>query len=132
MREIKFRAWDREKCRWLTAVEYESLRINPIQDRYGNGFNLNDCVGTGEMIDRVFYIEFIQFTGLRDKNGREIYESDRIKAEAEEGMQEWIIVFSDGRFSGENSRDHVGLHYWTPSEIEVIGNVHENGDLLNG
>ena len=149
MREIKFRAWDREKCRWLTAVEYESLRINPIQDRYGNGFNLNDCVGTGEMIDRVFYIEFIQFTGLCDESGKEIYEGDIVCGSVSlvngydfASDQEIIddetfqspITFNNGAFQAFINpwEALLSLDEAVANNVEftVIGNIHESPELL--
>jgi hypothetical protein len=73
-----------------------------------------------------------QFTGLLDKAGREIYEGDLIKAEGEEGLQEWTIIFADGRFCAHNDRDMIGLHYWDAQEMNIIGSIYENPELLEG
>ncbi len=78
----------------------------------------------------------MQFTGLLDKNGKEIYEGDIIEAEDprfESGVYKYEIVFTDNAFGGN---DHQGgffpLHEWTlnEKEIGVIGNIYKNPELL--
>ena len=113
MREIKFRAWDKkikEMIRTLLAINQH--------------FRLNDLFYSDKVI-------WMQFTGLQDKNGKEIYEGDIIN------MGDWkgVVTFSYGCFGIENS-DKGFLVYadkWFVDNYgnpEVIGNIYENPEKL--
>lgn len=125
MREIKFRAWDGRNKRMIFDFEKEP-----------SGGYLDDC---GYLIKYNTW-ELMQFTGLRDKNGKECYEGDVTKREYEPGkfVTEQIIFKSDaGRFSFYHEYPD-GSKGWTSLYSghkvfpwEIIGNVHENPDLLN-
>lgn len=128
MREIKFRAWDGEKF-----VPQEHLYWKGYKFVAG-AWNYNEeYIPADEQVD----VEIMQYTGLRDKNGTEIYEGDTVKAYHRE-WEEYTthsVKFCDGAFSiGRYWKD--GIHSWysmeqyESSELEVIGNIYQNPELL--
>jgi uncharacterized phage protein (TIGR01671 family) len=125
MREIKFRAWDK--------------KLNKYIDMF-LGFVLND--GVLEYLEDVMNVEkqviIEQYTGLKDKNGVEIYAGDIVKLYAEvydtfgfeiTKKETGKIVFNSGAFfiSTDTENDPI---YAYEDDFEVIGNIHENADLL--
>jgi uncharacterized phage protein (TIGR01671 family) len=130
MREIKFRAWDSYNKKML----YRGFLIlaHGIVDTYSHCVDTL-CCGAQEYgltrdksIDRKYVM---QYTGLKDKNGKEIYEGDIIQAD---GMYNDQIIFQDGGFNLKAGDE--GLNLWYQLEeygnFEVIGNIYENPELL--
>lgn len=76
--------------------------------------------------------ELIQFTGLKDKNGKEIYEGDIVKWFVNDVIRTGIVDYIDGYggFDMKNFKDdyHVCCD-WLRGEYEVIGNIYENPEL---
>ena len=117
MREIKYRAW----------VE----SIGQMDEVIGLNFKkeIADFVNNNE---RPFYtLDLMQYTGLRDKNGKEIYEGDIFSLGSEKILYvvEWIDVGLRGRQI--SNRSYVGLEWWK-DRIEIVGNIYENPELLGG
>lgn len=122
-REIKFRVWDEEeKTMWRHEnIGYINFYDKVIWLRHGGFLDMdyNPCT-------------LMQYTGLKDKNGKEIYEGDIVKREPmSPGGLDRIgkITFEDGVIWLESNVDSVCL-YDEIDELEVIGNIYENPELL--
>ena len=121
MRELKFRAWDKQEKQMMkvSAISLENKEIGVKDFRTYHFFRIKN-------------IELMQYTGLKDKNGTEIYEGDVIKVERDGIIYrvEWI----HGGFGLEpryNSPFYPRLgNVELREKIEVIGNIHENPERL--
>jgi len=115
MRELKFRAWDRTYSKWRL-------------------YSLGDLVGGHTIYDEdMWNCEFenwCQYAGLKDKNGKEIYEGDLIKIEPYKYCGE--IKWQKGQFIF-NLSPLSPRPIWSliQQECELIGNIYENPDLLS-
>lgn len=120
-REIKFRAWDKEhkKMFWVRELGWDisgqwNVHRSDIDWKYKNG----DLSHTE--------YELLQYTGLKDKNGKEIYEGDILES-PNRGRR--IIVWEDseaafiieGTYPNRMAREGI-----------IIGNIYENSELLVG
>ena len=127
MRDIKFRIWDGTKNEWLASSNKDALPYY--------GFALVGEVMTVQSppvwsLDEGNVIE--QYTGLKDKNGTEIYEGDIIKVEgdAEIYRVEWIYSGFGLEPRYNSPRYPILGNVKLRNKIEVIGSIHENPELL--
>ena len=132
MREIKFRAWHKEK----KYMKYDDI--------YPDG--KRDWAGWEQSFDCMIHVmqmdfELMQFTGLKDKNGKEIYEGDIIEYAVQDDGGGWDVCrgsveFTDCAFQVRlvDGCDFNGLYEFLCDwdKCEVIGNIHENPELLKG
>lgn len=114
MRTIKFRAWD-ESQKYMAKQGTPDLET--IQSFF---FHFGDC-------------QLMQFTGLTDKNGVEIYEGDIVKVDI--FTRNYRIVFGESKKWGASFqyKSDYSIYYLTENfakDCVVVGNIYENPELL--
>ena len=116
MREIKFRAW---------YTKFNAM-WNVWLMQYTNSVTNKE---TGERAE-INEVELMQYTGLKDKNDVEIYEGDIVKHITAKWTGE--IKYTDGSFVVEGQILTWYLNKGRAERLEVIGNIHDNPELLEG
>lgn len=106
MREIKFRAWN------IKYKLYEDITdLYWFEEEFVHSFD-----------DERFVFE--QYTGLKDKNGKEIFEGDIL---ASGSYKKAGFVCGEMKW---DDREAAWGKFWPLSQFEVIGNIHENPELM--
>ena len=130
MRDIKFRAWDTENKEMLKVQELDfedtfyGGRLSIRVDMYNDYFDMEDMI-------------LMQYTGLKDKNGKEIYEGDIVKFRFKEDREEFpdLIGYIEyqSTFAAFRIMSNQGSFKIDITEIkfiEKIGNIYDNPELL--
>ena len=139
MRDIKFRCWDTENKQMLKVQELDfedtfyGGRLSIRTDQYNDYFDIEDMI-------------LMQYTGLKDKNGKEIYEGDIAKITEKKNILKhkvipmkpiiaeiswseeylaYILITTSVKDAFENLADYLEEY-----DIEVIGNIYDNPELL--
>lgn len=123
-RSIKFRAWDKEEKKMFPNEK----RVLLVKRNFGEVWNENDN------------LVWMQFTGLLDKNGKEIYEGDIFPClYAFDGCTDHVMVveYNEPRAGFFPRWDYSKCHQkgvqktmHDLSSLEIIGNIYENPELL--
>lgn len=134
-REIKFRAWDKKDKYWSNDWILDQMgNFHYVVESDGRGLIIQDMNKEDEDI-----MEFSFFTGLHDKNGKEIWEGDIVKInEWESSTDVWNKggLITDIIFEGGEFKPRKGISMYTAAtpdirdEMEVIGNIYENPKLI--
>ena len=114
-REIKFRAWREGKMVYGTDDLYSLVNALKLMEM------------PSQMI-------WMQYTGLLDKNGKEIYEGDIVRHSNSTGgfiQGDFVVEMREGRWFPLVTVSSGTLNSYIPESFEIIGNIYENSDLLN-
>ena len=128
MREIKFRGKSKNSGRWV----YGDLITQRYNSRQGiHIYEKNDKLQSDYQFVRVDKKTIGQYTGLKDKNGKEMYEWDIVLVS---NQAKAIIMYDDIKavFVLNYGQDEIPIHSETYISLEVIGNVFDNPEWLKG
>ena len=116
-REIKFRAWNEVSEKMLNWNEFLNTNMK-------NTFIAPESTG----------LILMQYTGLHDKNGKEIWENDIVEITRECIYEKGIIIFKDGCFFIKSKENLLALYNCElyNYKIKIIGNIYDNPELLGG
>ncbi|MCM3573311.1 YopX family protein [Mesobacillus subterraneus] len=135
MRDIKFRLWDMKNFKmyhphvdqhsWYFDDEYDSIQFPMENDGFLNYKSEKNAI-------------LLQYTGLKDKNDKEIYEGDILRVTEDPvfgGEDDFVgvIKFYECAFWIDNERQGKASRLFNEiTEHEVIGNIYKNPELLEG
>ncbi|EPM2572249.1 YopX family protein [Listeria monocytogenes] len=116
VREIEFRAWDKE----VKEMDYNPSVIEIWQ---------NKPINEQFRLESEEKLVWMQYTGLKDKNGNKIFEGDIGWDEHNECYG--VVKFEEGKFL--YVWENIAEDLWEVADcIEICGNIHENPELLEG
>ena len=121
MREIKFRAWDKKKRAFVKSqMVYNVTVFGNSDEGWASAVGLVGGYGERDTL--------MQYTGLHDKNGKEIYEGDIVKFDLVIGE----IILAKGAFGMTTNTKNKMMPFMNHEgkKFEVIGNIYKNKGLL--
>ena len=149
MREIKFRAWDKigKFMAYLENVEVIGSGMSESSHRFAFDVNIQFSIPSIDMRgkyqeDKSFFdlsnIKLMQYTGLKDKRGKEIYEGDILKVfDDNEVIDETLKVQWEEDGAGFNMVSLDGKYleweynpFTADFDMEILGNIYENPELI--
>ena len=133
MREILFRGKRTDNGKWI----YGNYCYAELIDKSGYEDLIIEQPADGET-RRVIPKTVGQYTGLKDKNGKRIFEGDIVYCKSRLDNANMVVIFECGQFRmvlSENYRSYQtnsGFYDINCFDKEVIGNIHDNPELLKG
>ena len=117
MRKIKFRAWDKEneKMMKVSSLHLENKEISVKENGTFHLFRMQDLM---------------QYTGVKDKNGKEIYEGDIVILNDAEEENRCIVKYKYGSYILIDGDLRENLSNVEDRFLEVVGNIYQNKNLL--
>lgn len=128
-REIKFRVWDKKRFDMHYNAEMFDVFQPVLQDENGD---IEEYTFAELLVDENFSV--MQYTGLKDKNGKEVYEGDILQWPHLKSSSPVVEVYyndSEFVFVGRPVDRNEETESWLDTKCEVIGNIYETPELLN-
>ena len=134
MREILFSGKSKDNDVWVEGYycgKVNKTIFSPAED-------------SAQIVDKDLYWHEVipetvgQYTGLQDKNGKMIFEGDIVKCISKFDAKDMVVIFETAEFHLVNCQRYknytecCGYRYFGTLETEVIGNIHDNPELLKG
>jgi uncharacterized phage protein (TIGR01671 family) len=124
-REIKFRGKSKKTDKWIYGYYFKNRGIDFIApDEFANGKTWEDYEVDSDSV--------MQFTGRYDKNNKEVYEGDVLRFYDEDIPSEVVFAFVDGALMAVYTSALDVRSSWPVNDMVIIGNIHDNPELLKG
>lgn len=138
-REVKFRIWDKTSNRMLYQDDFERVELDTKNKMVS--LVRSETIESSYVLDYEDGIEaeIMQYISLKDKNRKEIYEGDILSIKIYSGDKvivegKTVVEFKDGCFGviWGHDKAFLSLNSFFKAKFEVIGNIYENPELLEG
>ena len=126
MRKIKFRAWNGSRGKMIYDHIFINLHGRLFIDCDPHGVDMSNKTSIYPPVNENHYT-LLQYTGLKDKNGKEIFDGDIVDIN---GCKNRVVEWDEDWCGFYLSRELNPVGYFLSEEYEIIGNIYENPELL--